>query len=91
MEDQLIGQDASLIEAVTQTVSTTMSGVKLTSPITSPIWMEEEKWYVLVVTTLIKSLNLETNGVILRDTVTASSEGSAFWNPHMAAVLSRPV
>ena len=68
-----------------------MSGVKLTSPIAPPNQMEEEKWYVLVVTTLIRSLNLETTGVILGDTVNASSEGSAFQNPHMAAVHSRPV
>ena len=91
VEDQAIGQDASLIEAATQTASTTMSGVELTSPIASPNQTEEEKWYVLVVTASIRSLNLEMTSVILGDTLTASSEGSAFWNPHMAAVLSRPV
>ena len=50
--------------------------------------MEEEKWYELVVTALIKRLNLETTGVILGDTVTAPPGRSAFQNPHMAAVLS---
>ena len=91
VEDWLIGQDASIIEAATQTASATMSGVELTSPITSPNWMEEEKWYVLVVTTSIRSLNFEMASVVLGDIVTTSSEGSAFWNPHIAAVLPRPV
>ena len=40
--DQPVGQDASLMEAATQTASTTMSRVKLTSPITSLDQMEEE-------------------------------------------------
>ena len=68
-----------------------MSGVKLTSPITPPNQMEEEKQYVLVVTTLIRSLNLEMTGAILEDTVTALPGGSAFHNPCMVAVLSRPI
>ena len=87
MEDWPIGQDASLIEAATQTASATTSGVKLTSPIAPPNWTEEEKQYVLVVTTLVRSLNLEMTGVILRDMVTALVGGGAFQNPHMAAVL----
>ena len=91
MEDQPTGQDASLIEATTQTTSATTSGVKLTSPITPLDQTEEEKWYILVVTALVRSLNLETTGVILRDTVTASAGGGASWNPHMAAVLSGPI
>ena len=68
-----------------------MSGVKLTSPIAPPNWTEEEKWYVLVVTASIRSLNLEMASVILGDTVTALPGRSAFQNLHMAAVLSRPV
>ena len=91
MEDRPIGQDASLIEVATQTASATVSGVKLTSPITPPSQMEKEKQYVLVVTTSIRSLNLEMTGVVLRDTVTALPMGSTFWNPHMAAVLSRSI
>ena len=87
-EDQPIGQDASLIEAATQTASATAPGVEMTSPITLPNWMEEEKWYVLVVTASIRRLNLEMTGVILGDTVTAPYRGSAFWNPCMTAVLS---
>ena len=47
-----------------------MSGVMLTSPIAQPNWTEEEMWYVLVVTTSIRSLNMEMTGVILRDMVT---------------------
>ena len=91
MDDWPIGQDARLIEAATQTASTTMSRVELTSPISPLDQIEEEKWYVLVVTTSIRQLNLETTSVILRDTVTASPGRSAFQNPCMAAVLSGPV
>ena len=91
MEDQPIGQDASLIEAATQTASTTTSGVELTSPITPTNQTEEEKQYVLVMTTSVRSLNFKMTGVILGDTVTASAGGGAFWNPHMAAVLSGPI
>ena len=40
---------------------------------------------------LMRSLDLETTGVILRDMVTASAGGGAFWNPHMAAVLQGPI
>ena len=68
-----------------------MSGVKLTSPIAPPDWTEEEKWYVLVVTASIRSLNLEMTSVILGDMVTASPRRSVFQNPCMKAVLSRPI
>ena len=78
------------MEATTQTASPTMSGVKLTRPMAPPDRMEEENWYVLVVTTSIRQLNLETTGVVLRETVTALPERSAFQNPHMVAVLSGP-
>ena len=91
MDNQPIGQDASLMEATTQTASITMSRVDLTSPIAPPDETEEENWYVLVMTALIRQLNLDTTGVVLRETVTASPRRSPFWNPHMAAILSRPV
>ena len=64
------------------------SGVQLTSPIAPPNQMEEEKQYVLVVTTSIRSLNLEMTSVILGDKVATSAGGGAFQNPRMAAVLS---
>ena len=86
MEDWPIGQDVSPIEATTQTTSTTASEVELTSPNQT----EEEKWYILVVTTLVRSLNLEMACVILRDTVAASAGGGAFLNPHIEAVLQGP-
>ena len=88
MEDQLIGQDASFIKATTPAASSTMSGVNMTSPTAQPDQMEEERWYVLVVTALIRRLNLETTGVILGDTVIAPPGGSAFQNPCMADFLS---
>ena len=65
MEDWATGQDTSPIEATTQPASATPSVVELTSPIIPPDWMEEERWYMLVVTTSMRSLNLETTRVIL--------------------------
>ena len=91
MEGQLTGQDASPIEAATQPASATTSVAGLTSHIIPPNWMEEERQHILVVNTSVRSLNLETTGVILRDTVTALARAVVFWNPHMAAVLPRPV
>ena len=46
MEDQPIGQDASPIEAATQTASATASVVEMTSPIIPPDQTEEEKQYI---------------------------------------------
>ena len=43
---------------------------------------------MLVVTALVKRLNLEATRVFLRDMVTASAEGVAFKNPQMVAVLN---
>ena len=91
MEDWPIRQDARLIEAATQTASASMSGVRFTSPITPPNLAEEEKWYVLAVTASIRRLTLEMTSIILEGMVTTSPGRSAFQNPHMAAVLSRPV
>ena len=78
VDNQPIGQDASLMEAATQIASTTMSGVELTSPITPLDQTEEKNWYVLVMTNLIRWLNLETTSVVLGETVTASLRRSAF-------------
>ena len=69
------------MEATTQTASTAMSRVKLTSPIAPPDWAEEENLYVLVVTTLIRWLNLETTSVVLGEMVTTMPGRSAFQNP----------
>ena len=91
IEDQLTGQDASLMKAATQPASDTTSVVKLTSPIIPPDWTEEERQYMLVVTTSVRSLNLETTRVVLGDMVTTLAGGMAFWNPCMAAVLPRPI
>ena len=87
-EDRPIGQDASLIEAATQTASTTTSGVEMTRSIIVSDQLEEERCYVLVVTASIRSLNLETTRVILGDTVTTLPSGNVFQNPHMVAILS---
>ena len=91
MEDWPTGQDASLIKAIAQLVPTTASLVKLASPIILSNQTEEERQYVLVVTALVRRLNLEATGVVLGDMVTASARGVTFWNPSMAAVLPGPV
>ena len=67
-----------------------MSGVDLTRPITPPDRTEEENWYVLVITTSIRQLNLETTGVDLGESVTALPGRGAFQNPCMPAVLFGP-
>ena len=78
MKDWLTGQDASPIEAITQLVPTTALVVELTSPIIPSDQTEEERQYVLVVTALVRRLNLEATKVVLGDTVTASARGVAF-------------
>ena len=78
MKDWLTGQDTSPIEAITQLVPTTALVVEITSPIILSDQTEEERWYILVVTALVRRLNLEMTRVILRDTVTASARGVAF-------------
>ena len=79
-----VEQNTSFMEATTQTASPAMSRVELTRPITPPDRMEEENWYVLVITALIRQLNLETTGVELGESVTALPGRGAFWNPCMA-------
>ena len=91
MEDWPMGQGASPIEAATQLVPTTALVVELTSPLILPDQTEEERGYMLVVTALVRRLNLEATGVILGDTVTTSARGVAFQNPQMAVVLNGPV
>ena len=91
IEDWPTGQDAIPIEAVTQLVPTTASVVELTSPINHSDQTEEENWYMLVVTALVRRLNLEATRVVLRDMVTTSAGRVAFLNPQMAAVLPGPV
>ena len=76
---------------VPSTVPTTALVVELTSPIVLPDQTEEERWYVLVVTALVRRLNLESTGVILGDMVTALAGGVAFWNPQMTEVLPGPI
>ena len=90
VDDQPVEQNASFMEATTQTDSPTMSRVELTRPIAPQDRTEEENWYVLVMTASIRQLNLETTSVVLREMVTTLPGRSAFWNPHMAAVLSGP-
>ena len=58
LEDQPGEQNAHLMEAATQTASPVMPDVELTRRITLPDRMEEENWYVLVITASRRQLNL---------------------------------
>ena len=83
-----VGQDTSFMEATTQTASPAMSNVELT--ITPLDRMEEENWYVLVITASIWQLNLENANVDLGELVTALPGRDAFQNSRMAAVFLGP-
>ena len=91
MKDWLTGQGTSFIKAIIQLVPPKALVVKLTSPISSSDQTEEERQYMLVVTALVRRLNLEATRVILGNTVTTSARNGAFQNPQMAAVLHVPV
>ena len=91
LDNQPGEQNTYFMEAATQTASLAMSNVKLTGRITPPSRMEEENWYVLVVTTSIRQLNLGISDDDLRESVTASPGRDAYWNPHMVAVFSVPM
>ena len=80
--------DTSFTEATTQTASLAMSDAELTGCITLPDRMEEENWYVLVITTSIRQLNLESANNNLGESSTAPPGRDTFQNPCMVAVLS---
>ena len=88
--NQPVEQDASFMDATTQTTSPTMFNVEPTGPITPLDRTEEENQYVLVITASIWQLNLETADVDLRELVTASPGRDALQNPHMVAVFLGP-
>ena len=71
IDNQPVEQNTSFMEATTQTISPAMSWVELTRPITPLDRMEEENQYILVITTSIRQVNLETTGIDLRESVTA--------------------
>ena len=89
-KDLLIGQATSTIKVGTQVLPTTGLVVELAGLLTPSNQAEGERWYMLVVTALVRRLNLEATGVILGDMVTASAGGVAFENAQMAAVLPGP-
>ena len=67
-----------------------MSDVERTGHMTPPDRMEEENWYVLVITASIRQLNLGTANDDLRESVTAAPGRDAYQNPCMVAVFSGP-
>ena len=80
--------DTRFTEATTQTASLAMSNAELTGHITPLDRMEEENQYMLVITTLIRQLNLRSADNDLGESSAALPERDTFQNPHMAAVLS---
>ena len=88
--NQPVEQDTSFMEATTQTASPAISSVEPTRYITPLDRTEEENWYILVVTTSIRQLNLETADVDLGELATAPPGRDAFQNPHMVAVFLGP-
>ena len=65
-----------------------MTDVESIRPITPPVGMEGEKWYLLVITASIEQLSLEFADDGLGESSTAPHREDTFWNPQMAAVLS---
>ena len=90
LDDQPGEQDTHFMTASTQTIPLAMSDVKLTACIIPPDRMDEENGYILVVTALIRQLNLGTADDDLRESVTASPGRDAYQNPHMMAVFLGP-
>ena len=80
--------DTGFTEATTQTASPAMSHAELTGCITPLDRMEEENWYVLSVTALIRQLNLGSANNDFGESSTALPGRDSFQNPHMAAILS---
>ena len=80
--------NTSFTEAATQTVSLAATDIEPTRCTTSLVETEGENWYLLVVTTSIGQLSLESAGNGLKGSSTALLGGDTFQNPQMAAVLS---
>ena len=66
---------------VAQIAPTTGSVVELTGPLVLSDQTKDERQYVLIITALVRRLNLEMTGVILRETMTASAGEVASENP----------
>ena len=73
--------DTSFTEATAQTTSLAMSDVEPTRHIIPPDGMEEENWYLLLITTSIRQLNLGSAGNDLGESSTAPPGKDTFWNP----------
>ena len=77
--------DTSFTEATTQTVPLPQIDVKPIRHITPPVGMEGENWYLLVVTTSIEQLSLESTSNGPEESSTAPHRGDSFQNPQMAS------
>ena len=81
------GQATSPIRAVAQIVPTTGLVVKLTGPLILSDQTKDKRQYVIIITASVRRLNLETTGVIPRESVTTSVGGVISKNHQMAVVL----
>ena len=73
--------DTSFTEASTQTVSPAMTDAESVRCTTPPVGMEGENQYLLVVTTLIGQLSLESASNGLKGSLTALCGRDPFQNP----------
>ena len=80
-KDLLTSQATNPIEVGTQVVPTTRLVVELAIPLMPSNQAEGERQYMLVVTALVRRLNLEATRIILQDMVTTSVGRVAFKNP----------
>ena len=80
--------DTSFTEATTQTISPAMTDAEPIRHTTPMVGMKGENWYLLVITTSIGQLGLESASNSLKGSSTAPHGGGTFCNPQMVAVLS---
>ena len=73
--------NTSFIEATTQTIPPAAADIEPVWHTTPLVGMEGENWCLLVVTTLIEQLSLESAGNGLEWSSTALCGGSIFQNP----------
>ena len=86
--NRLTEPDTGFTEASTQTASLAMSNVEQTGHISPPDRMEEENWYVLVITASIRQLDLGSADDDLGESSAAPPARDTFQNSCTAAVLS---
>ena len=80
--------DTGFTEATTQTVSPATTNTEPIRHTTPLVGTEAENQYLLVITTSIGQLSLESAGNGVEGSSTAPHGRDTFWNPRKAAVLA---